>query len=549
MKEESKHFIQQIIEEDLALGRTKRLITRFPPEPNGFLHIGHAKAICLNFGLAQEYGGDCFLRLDDTNPQKADKNYAESICDAIRWLGFQWKDEIRYTSDYFEQLYDYAKQLIEQGNAYVCELSTDTVREYRGDLKNAGQNSPHRERPIQENLRLFEAMRAGEYPEGTMTLRAKIDMSAPNINLRDPTIYRIRHQTHYRTQTTWNIYPMYDFAHCLSDAIEGITHSLCSLEFEDHRPLYNWFLETLNIANPPKQIEFSRLNLEYTVTSKRQLTTLVNANLVSGWDDPRLPTLLAMKKRGYPPQAIKNFCKLIGISKSEFHAPIEVLESCIRDELDQNSARAMAVLNPLKIIITNYPQSSETLTASKYPKQEELGTRLIPFSREIYIEQSDFSENPPPGYKRLAPQGKVRLRYGYVIECEEVIYSEQGEVIELHCKYYPESKGGKALASGEKVKGIVHWVSIAHAIPAQVNIYGHLLQSKVFDNNLSVTDQLNDNSLTIYQAYLEPSLLEANTEQTYQFERQGYFKLTSNPSNMIFAQVIQLKTSWQKSQK
>ena len=547
MRTEAKHFIQQIIEKDLESGHTKRLITRFPPEPNGFLHIGHAKAICINFGLAQEYGGDCFLRLDDTNPEKEDEKYVESICDAVRWLGFQWKGEIRYASDYFEQFYDYAKKLIEQGNAYVCELNTDAVREYRGDLKNPGQNSPYRERPTQKNLQLLEAMRLGEYPEGTMTLRAKIDMSSPNLNLRDPTIYRIRHQKHYRTQSTWNIYPMYDFAHCLSDAIEGVTHSLCSLEFEDHRPLYDWFLDTLKIENPPKQIEFSRLHLEHTVTSKRQLTTLVHSDLVSGWDDPRMPTILAMKKRGYPPQAIQHFCKMIGVSKSEFHAPVEVLEDCIREKLDKNATRVMAVLNPLKVVITNYHQESEVLTAKKHPQLEELGIRSIPFSKEIYIEQSDFSENPPQGYRRLFLKGKVRLRYGYVIKCQEVIYSETGKVKELHCKYYPESKGGKPLSDGTKVKGIIHWVSITHAIPAQVNVYGYLLQSQIFDSHLSVIDQLNNQSLTTYQAYLEPSLLETNLEQSYQFERQGYFQIASNSSNMIFNQIVQLKTSWKKN--
>ncbi len=543
---EPKDFIRKIVEEDLASGKHKQTQTRFPPEPNGYLHIGHAKSICLNFGIQQEYKGRCNLRFDDTNPSKEDVEYVDSIMEDIRWLGFQW-DELHFASDYFEQLYAWAEQLIEAGKAYVDELTADQMREYRGTLTEPGKPSPFRDRPVAENLDLFRRMKAGEFEDGKYTLRAKIDLNSPNINMRDPIIYRIIHQSHHRTGDKWCIYPMYDFTHGQSDSIERITHSLCTLEFENHRPLYDWFCETLGIYHP-RQIEFARLNLTNTVMSKRKLLQLVQNGLVSGWDDPRMPTICGIRRRGYTPEAIRQFCQKIGLNKMESLVEMGLLEHCVREHLNKITPRVMAVLKPLKVTLTNWPEDKvEMLQAINNPEDPAAGTREIPISRTLYIEQSDFMENPVKGYFRLAPGKEVRLRWGYYIKCEDVVKDEQGVVTEILCTYDPETRGGQS-PDGRKVKGTIHWVDAQRAIDAEVRLYDNLLLCQsLSDVEGDWLEQLNPNSLqTLQGCKLEPSL--ANVEPGYrcQFERTGYFCCDpdSTPEKKVFNRTVSLKDSW-----
>lgn len=537
------NFIWEIIEEDIKQGVFHRQIhTRFPPEPNGYLHIGHAKAICVDFGTAARFGGVCNLRFDDTNPTKEDTEYVESIMEDVRWLGFDWEDRLYYASDYFEQLYEYAVQLIKMGKAYVCDLSPEEVREYRGTLTEPGRESPYRNRSVEENLDLFRRMRAGEFPDGSRTLRAKIDMAAGNINLRDPVLYRIQHATHHRTGDQWCIYPTYDFAHPLSDAIEGITHSLCTLEFEDHRPLYNWLLETLQIPEPPKQIEFARLELTRTVTSKRKLRRLVEEGYVRGWDDPRLPTLKGMRRRGYPPEAIRDFCERLGVTKTKGVVAIEYLEHVVREHLNRCATRRMAVLRPLKVVLTNYPEGQvEWVEVENNPEDPQAGTRRVPFSRELYIERDDFLENPPPKFYRLAPGREVRLKGAYIVRCDEVVKDPAtGEVVELRCTYDAATRSRGAAAAGEsgeageagdpreaggrRVKATIHWVSAAHAIPAEVRLYDYLFLTDDPDEGGDFIANLNPNSLEVLTSCLvEPSLAEARVGDRFQFLRHGYF--------------------------
>lgn len=548
------NFIRNIIEADLKAGKNDgRVHTRFPPEPNGYLHIGHAKSICLNFGLARDYNGLCNLRFDDTNPHKEDEEFVDAIKEDVQWLGFDWGDRQFFASDYFERLYYYAVQLIKQGDAYVCDLSAEEIREYRGTLTEPGKNSPYRDRSVEENLDLFARMRAGEFPDGSKLLRAKIDMASPNINLRDPAIYRIRHGViHHQTGSEWCIYPMYDYTHCLSDAIEGITHSICTLEFEDHRPLYDWFLETLKTENHPQQIEFSRLNLQYAITSKRKLTQLVEQGVVEGWDDPRMSTISGMRRRGYPPAAIREFCDRIGVTKADNSVEMEILESCIRDDLNENAPRAMAVLNPLKIVITNYPEGqSEDLTAPVHPQNENMGTRSIPFSREIYIDKDDFRESANKKYKRLVKDKEVRLRNAYVIRCDEVIKDNNDEIIELRCTYDPATLG--AAPEGRKVKGVIHWVSAEHAVKAEVRLYDRLFNHPHPDSDKEVEDymvHLNPRSLrTLTHCYVEAGLAEAVPGTVYQFEREGYFCADSElcrEGKLVFNRTVTLRDTWAK---
>jgi glutaminyl-tRNA synthetase len=522
-------FIREIVLRD---GETNkhggRVVTRFPPEPNGYLHIGHAKSICLNFGIALENHGVCHLRFDDTNPAKEDVEYVESIQDDVRWLGFDWKDKLFYASDYFERLHDYAVQLIDAGKAYVDSLSADEIRAHRGTLTEPGRNSPYRERPVDENRRLFAAMRAGEFPEGTHVLRAKIDMASPNINLRDPTIYRVKHVPHHRTGDRWCIYPMYDFAHALSDAIEGITHSICTLEFEDHRPLYDWVLDNLPVPHHPQQIEFARLNLSYTVLSKRKLLELVGQGQVGGWDDPRMPTLAGLRRRGYTPDAIRAFCAAIGVAKRDSLVDVAMLEHAVRDDLNRRAPRAMAVLRPLRVVIDNYPDDQvEELDAVNNPEDAAMGTRRVPFSRILYIEQDDFREDPPKQFFRLARGREVRLRYAYFIRCERVVKDPNtGAVVELHCTYDPATRGGDA-PDGRKVKATLHWVSAAHAIAAEVRLYDRLFtveNPSVEKDGADYRAYLNPQSLEVLTGcQLEPSLASAAPGARYQFERQNYF--------------------------
>ena len=549
-----KDFIREIIDEDLKKGTYQGVHTRFPPEPNGYLHIGHAKAIILNFGIAEEYHGLCNLRFDDTNPSKEDVEYVESIKRDIRWLGFDWEDREYYASDYFDQLYEYAIKLIKDGKAYVDDLSAEQIREYRGTLTEPGKNSPYRDRSIEENLDLFERMRAGEFPDGSRVLRAKIDMASPNINLRDPVMYRIQHQEHHRTGDKWCIYPMYDFAHGQCDSIEGITHSLCSLEFENNRPLYNWFLDNLEIYHP-KQIEFARLNLSYTVLSKRRLIELVEKKLVSGWDDPRMPTLSGLRRRGYTPEAIRAFNDTIGVAKKDSLIDIALLEYHIRKDLNKRAPRRMAVLRPLKVVITNYPKEKvEMLEAINNPEDESMGVREVPFSREIYIERSDFMENPFKKYYRLAPGREVRLRYGYFIKYEDVVKDEHGEIVEVHCTYDPETRGGYA-PDGRKVRGTIHWVSASHAIDAEVRLYDRLFTKENPMNvgeGESYLDYLNPNSLEVLEGCkLEPSLSDAQVGDKFQFERLGYFCVDPDTSDtkLVFNRTITLRDTWAKIQK
>lgn len=552
----AQNFIKTIVEDDLRTGKNNgRVVTRFPPEPNGYLHIGHAKSICLNFGLAREFGGKCHLRFDDTNPIKEDVEYVESIKRDVRWLGFDWGDNMFYASDYFDQLHDYACELIRRGKAYVCSLSTEEIRSYRGTLTEPGRDSPYRARSVEENLDLFARMRAGAFEEGQHVLRAKIDMASPNVSLRDPVIYRIKKAAHHRTGDKWCIYPMYDFAHCLSDSIEGITHSICTLEFENNRPLYHWFLDALETPCHPEQIEFARLNLSYTVLSKRKLIQLVQDEAVSGWDDPRMPTISGLRRRGVPPEALRTFCDRIGVARADSMVDISLLEHCIREVLNERAPRVMAVLRPLKVVITNYPEGQiEELEAPLHPEYPEMGTRLIPFGREIYIERDDFMEDPPKKFYRLAPGREVRLRYGYYITCRDVIQNSLGEVIELHCTYDPASRGG-GTSDGRKVKATLHWVCAQRAKPARVQNYNHLFtlanpneapEGKDFRHNL------NPNSLEILENCLvEPHLAAAETGSRWQFERLGYFSVDpkeSTPDRLIFNRIISLRDAWAKVQ-
>jgi glutaminyl-tRNA synthetase len=547
-------FIRQIIAEDLRTGKHQHPVTRFPPEPNGFLHIGHAKSICLNFGIGVENNSPCHMRFDDTNPSKEESAYVESIKKDVQWLGFDWGQNLFYASDYFDRLYDYAIQLIKLGSAYVCELSAEEIRTYRGTLTEPGKESPYRERTIEENLDLFQRMRAGEFAEGSRVLRAKIDMNSPNLNMRDPVIYRILKVAHHRTGDKWCIYPMYDYTHCLSDAIEGITHSLCTLEFEDHRPLYDWCLDTLKTPCHPRQIEFARLNLTYTVMSKRKILQLVQGGYVEGWDDPRMLTISGLRRRGYPASAIRKFCADIGIGKKESWIDMSVLEGAVRDDLNESAPRVMAVLNPLKVIIDNYPQGqSEELEAQNHPQRPEMGSRTLPFSGEIYIERDDFMEDPPKKFFRLGPGREVRLRYGFFIRCVSVSKDPaSGEITKIHCTYDPETRGGSA-PDGRKVKGTIHWVSAAHAISCPVRLYDRLFLAEHPDGDKDVDfkEYLNPNSLTVVNTCLfEPSLGQAKPGESFQFERQGYFcadLLDSQPGAPIFNRTVTLKDSWIKA--
>ncbi len=545
------NFIQEAILEDLKNGRFDHVLTRFPPEPNGYLHIGHAKAICITFGLAEANGGKYNLRFDDTNPVKEDVEYVESIKEDIRWLGFDWEDREYFASDYFEQLYQWAEKLILKGKAYVDDLSPDEIREYRGTLTEPGKNSPYRDRSVDENLDLFRRMRAGEFPNGSRVLRAKIDMASGNINLRDPVMYRILHSTHHRTGDQWCIYPMYDYAHGQSDSIEGVTHSLCDIAYEIHRPLYDWFLDELEIFHP-RQIEFSRLNVTYTILSKRFLKQLVEKGLVRGWDDPRMPTLSGMRRRGYPVEAVRDFIDRVGVAKNESVADISLLEHCVRENLNRTALRVMGVLNPLKVVITNYPEGQlEQLEAVNNPEDPAAGTRTVPFSRELYIEQDDFREVPPPKYFRLAPGREVRLRYGYFIKCEEVVKDEQGNVVELRCTYDPATRGGYA-PDGRKVQGTLHWVSAAQAVDAEVRMYNRLFLTSDPDNveeGKTYLDNINPDSLKVLSGCkVEPSLANAAVGARFQFERQGYFSIDpdSRPGKPVFNLIVELRDSWTK---
>ena len=545
-------FIRDIIREDLRTNKYGgRVHTRFPPEPNGYLHIGHAKSICLNFGIAEEFGGLCNLRFDDTNPTKEEVEYVESIQEDVRWLGFDWGDRLFYASDYFEQLYEYAVQLIKKGKAYVCDLSPEEIREYRGTLTVPGRESPYRNRSVEENLDLFQRMRAGEFPEGSRTLRAKIDMAHPNVLMRDPVMYRIIHAEHHRTGDKWCIYPMYDFTHCLSDSIEGITHSICTLEFENNRALYDWFLDELGVYHP-QQIEFARLNLSYTVLSKRILLQLVNRGYVSGWDDPRMPTISGLRRRGYTPEAIRNFCDLIGVAKANSVVDIELLEHCIRQDLNKRAPRVFGVLRPLKVIIDNYPEDLvEEMECINNPEDPSAGTRRVPFSRVLYIEQEDFREDPPKKWFRLAPGREVRLRYAYYVTCVDVVKNARGEVVELHCTYDPETRGGWA-PDGRKVQGTLHWVSAAHALNVEVRLYDRLfLKPNPLDveEGQDFTANLNPNSLEVLSGCrVEPSLAGAAPGSRYQFERQGYFCVDpdSTADKLVFNLTATLRDTWAK---
>ncbi len=549
---QANDFIRKIIREDLASGKHQQIVTRFPPEPNGHLHIGHAKSIHLNFGIAKEFEGKCFMRFDDTNPIKEDEEYVEGILKDVRWLGYDWSKSLTHASDYFEQLYEFAEVLIQKDKAYVESLSTEEIREYRGTLTSSGKDSPYRERSVEENLSLFRKMRKGEYDDATLVLRAKIDMSSPNINLRDPVLYRIRKVPHQRTANKWCIYPLYDFTHGLSDALEGVTHSLCTLEFEDHRPLYNWILDEVSAPCFPRQIEFSRLNLSYSVLSKRRLIQLVEERHVEGWDDPRMLTISGLRRRGYPASALHLFCERIGISKSENNIEMNVLEDCAREELDKTAPRAMAVLKPLKVVITNYPENqTEEFEPARHPKIPEMGSRKVPFSREIYIDHDDFKEDPPPKYFRLSPGKEVRLRYAYVIRCDEVIY-ENGNVTELRCTYDPKTRSG-AKAEGRKVKGIIHWVSAQHSLNAEIRLYDRLFEAPQPGRNDPEGNYLNDlnreSIKVINDCKTETELSNANLADVFQFERVGYFCVDAKESRqdmLVFNRTVTLRDTWAK---
>jgi len=553
----SSDFIRAIIDEHNRIGRFDGQVhTRFPPEPNGYLHIGHAKAICISFGIAEQYGGLCNLRFDDTNPSKEETEYVEAIIEDIHWLGFDWGDRLYYASDYFDQLYEYAVQLVKLGKAYVCDLSAEEMREYRGTLTEPGKDSPYRQRTITENLDLLERMRAGEFEEGSRTLRAKIDMASPNMAMRDPVIYRVLKMPHHRTGNKWCIYPMYDFTHCISDSIEKITHSLCSLEFENNRPLYDWFLDQLGLYHP-QQIEFARLNVTYTVMSKRHLLKLIKEGAVGGWNDPRMPTLSGMRRRGYTPEAIRDFIGLVGVAKANSTVDVSMLEHCLRNDLNERTQRRMGVLRPLKVVIDNYPEDKvEYMEAKNHPQKPDWGTRQVPFSREIYIERDDFREDPPRKFFRLAPGREVRLRYAYLITCVDIVKDEKtGQVVELHCTYDPATRGGTA-PDGRKVKGTLHWVSAAHAVRAEAHLYDRLfLNPDPYDvpEGVDFTANLNSSSLEVLSnCYVEPSLREAEPGSRYQFERKGYFcvdTVNSEPNALVFNQTVSLRDSWAKIEK
>ncbi|MBM5570202.1 MULTISPECIES: glutamine--tRNA ligase/YqeY domain fusion protein [Deefgea] len=552
----TSNFIRQIIDADLASGKHTAVQTRFPPEPNGYLHIGHAKSICLNFGIAQDYNGLCNLRMDDTNPEKENDEYAKAIEDDVRWLGFEWNGDVRHSSDYFELLYGYAVELINAGKAYVCELNAEEMRDYRGDFQKPGRNSPFRDRTPAENLDLFTRMRAGEFEDGSKTLRLKIDMQSPNLNMRDPVIYRIKRSTHIKTGDTWCIYPMYDYTHCISDALEGITHSLCTLEFEDHRPLYDWVLDNITIPCHPQQIEFSRLELLYSITSKRKLNQLVTGNYVSGWDDPRMTTISGMRRRGYSPEGIKLFAQRIGVSKGENIIDFAILEGAVREQLEGSSPRVMAVLNPLKVTLTNFEAGvTGSRSAPFHPHHEEMGEREIPIAREIWIEQDDFAEEPPKGWQRLTLGAEVRLRYSYVIKCDEVVKDADGKVIELRCSLDTETLGKNP--EGRKVKGVIHWISAEHAVAATVNLYERLFTEPRPDavrgadgQYVDFTQFINPESLKTITAYVESCVVSAAPETRFQFERLGYF-ITDRYNHQaggtpVFNRTVTLKDSWAK---
>jgi glutaminyl-tRNA synthetase len=550
------NFIRNIINADIAAGKNEGYVrTRFPPEPNGYLHIGHAKSICLNFGIANDYNGECNLRFDDTNPHKENVEFVHSIKEDVRWLGFDWTEHQFFASDYFGQLYTYAVQLIEQGDAYVCDLTADEIREYRGTLTEAGKNSPYRDRSVAENLALFKGMRAGEFLDGSKLLRAKIDMASPNINMRDPAIYRIRHGViHHQTGSEWCIYPMYDYTHCLSDSIEGVTHSICTLEFADHKPLYDWFLDVLKVPCHPLQIEFSRLNLQYSITSKRKLTQLVDDGLVEGWNDPRMSTISGMRRRGYPAAAIREFCERIGVTKADNSVEMEILDSCIRENLNETAPRAMAVLNPLKVVITNYPEGqTEQLVAPNHPQDDSMGTRVLPFTRELYIDKEDFKEEANNKFKRLVTGKEVRLRNAYVIRCDDVIKDAGGEIIELRCSYDSATLG--ANPEGRKVKGVIHWASAEQGIKAEIRLFDRLFNHPHPDNDKSVDDftvHINPDSLVaLTECILEPSLLNAIPGAVYQFEREGYFCADSElcrDGKLVFNRTVTLRDTWAKTE-
>ena len=544
----SKNFIEQIIEKDLAEGHAKTVRTRFPPEPNGYLHIGHAKSILLNYGLAQEYGGQFNLRFDDTNPTKEKAEFVESIEADVKWLGADWEDRLFFASNYFDQMYEAAVKLIKKGKAYVSELPAEKMREYRGTLTEPGKEDPSRDRSVEDNLRMFEAMKNGEYADGEVVLRAKIDMASPNINMRDPILYRVAHLTHQNTGDKWCIYPMYDFAHPIEDAIEGVTHSICTLEFEDHRPLYDWVVRELEYENPPKQIEFAKLYLTNVVTGKRYIKKLVEEGIVDGWDDPRLVSIAALRRRGFTPESIKMFVELCGISKSNSSVDYAMLEYCIREDLKLKRSRVMAVLDPIKVIIDNYPEDkTEYFIVTNNMENEELGTREIPFSRELYIDREDFMEEPPKKYFRMFPGNEVRLMHAYFVKCESFVKDETGKVVEIHCTYDPESKGGNS-PDGRKVKGTIHWVSAKHAVPATVRLYENIVNEELGVYNEDGSLNLNPNSLTVLrQCYVEPSLADAKAYDSFQFVRQGYFCVDAKDSkegDLVFNRIVSLKSSY-----
>ncbi|MCP1676536.1 glutaminyl-tRNA synthetase [Natronocella acetinitrilica] len=546
----ASNFIRSIIDEDLSQGLNDgRVATRFPPEPNGYLHIGHVKSICLNFGIADDYSGSCNLRFDDTNPDKESPEFVAAIKEDVQWMGFEWK-RLCFASDYFEQLYGFAEELISKGKAYVCDLNAGEIRAYRGTLTEPGRDSPYRDRPVEENLDLFRRMRAGEFEDGSRVLRAKIDMASPNINLRDPTLYRIRKgATHHQTGEAWPIYPMYDFTHTLSDALEGITHSLCTLEFEDHRPLYDWFLENIEVPTRPRQYEFGRLNLEYTVLSKRRLTELVSQGIVDGWDDPRMPTIAGIRRRGFPAEALRDFCTRIGVTKSDGMVEMAMLENSVREALDAAAPRAMAVLNPLRVVIDNYPEGKrEELVAANHPKDASMGERNLTFTRELYIDRNDFMEQAPnKKYKRLTLGGEVRLRNGYVIRCDEAVRSEAGEITELRCSYDPATLG--ANPEGRKVKGVIHWVSAEVGVAAEIRLYDRLFNVPIPGADGDWTRDLNPESLVTVQGIVEPFLAQAEPETRFQFEREGYFCVDSRdstPERPVFNRTITLRDTWEK---
>jgi len=552
-KDAPSHFIRNIIDEDLAQGKHQgRVVTRFPPEPNGYLHIGHAKAICLNFGLALDYRGTCHLRFDDTNPIKEEDEYVKAIIEDVAWLGFKWDDHLYYASNYFEQLHDYAVDLIEKGLAYVCDLSAEEIRRYRGTLKEPGEESPYRNRGIEENLDLFRRMREGEFEEGSRVLRARIDMASPNLNMRDPVLYRILKASHHRTGDRWCIYPMYDYTHPISDALEGITHSLCTLEFEDHRPLYDWVLDQLDVPCHPQQIEFARLNLGFTLMSKRKLLQLVERGIVKGWDDPRMPTISGFRRRGYSPESIRDFCDRIGVAKRNSTVDLALLEHCLREDLNRRARRVMGVLDPLKVMITNFPEGQvEYLDAENNPEDESAGKRKIPFSRHLYIERDDFHEDPPRKYFRLAPGREVRLKNAFYVTCHDYV-KKDGEVVEVHCTYDPDTRGGWS-EDGRKVKGTSHWVSANHAIDAEVRMYDHLFDRENPGDDGDYMDALSPESLTVLKGCkLEPSLAQARPGQYFQFLRKGYFCVDSSDSTAakpVFNRTVSLRDTWAKVQK